>query len=306
MMVDGRSARLSASRPSLSNHVEFRTESRRAAPCRARLSRVSDARQGRHRGDQAAGQPARPRARLFARRRGGVRGDRRRPGQRLSLHLARQPGRGDHQRHRRARPRRHRPARRQAGDGGQGRPVQEVRRHRRLRHRGQREEPRQADRPDRRARADLRRHQPRGHQGAGLLLRRARAALADEDPGVPRRPARHRDRRRRRRAERAQGERQEDRRGQARHLGRGRCGARVPRPPGQARHPAPEHLGHRPRRRRLPGAQGIDGRGQGRLRPGDRASLARRRDRRRRHLPRPLGGGRAQARDGGARWRRGR
>ena len=42
------------------------------------------------------------------------------------------------QRHRRARPRQHRPARLQAGDGGQGRPVQEVRRHRRLRHRDRR------------------------------------------------------------------------------------------------------------------------------------------------------------------------
>ncbi len=32
---------------------------------------------------------------------------------------------------------------------------------------------------DRGARADLRRHQPRGHQGAGVLLRRAQAARAD-------------------------------------------------------------------------------------------------------------------------------
>ena len=149
--------------------------------------------------DQAARQPARPLARLFARRRRGLRGDRRRPGERLPLHRARQPRRRHHQRHRGARPGRHRPARRQAGDGRQGRAVQEVRRHRRVRHRGQREEPRQADRRDRRARADLRRHQPRGHQGAGLLLRRAGAALADEDPGLPRRPARHGDRRRRRR-----------------------------------------------------------------------------------------------------------
>ncbi len=61
---------------------------------------------------------------------------------------------------------------------------------------------RQDDRP---ARADLRRHQPRGHQGARLLLRRAQAARADEDPGLPRRPARHRDRRRRGDPQRAQG-----------------------------------------------------------------------------------------------------
>ena len=48
---------------------------------------------------------------------------------------------GDLQRHRRARPRQHRRAGRQAGDGGQGRPVQEVRRHRRVRHRGRRRGP---------------------------------------------------------------------------------------------------------------------------------------------------------------------
>ena len=52
------------------------------------------------------------------------------------LHRARQPGGGDLQRHRRARPRQYRRAGRQAGDGGQGRPVQEIRRHRRVRHRG--------------------------------------------------------------------------------------------------------------------------------------------------------------------------
>ena len=94
---------------------------RRAAPRRARLSRVSDARQGRDRRHQAARQPARPLARLLARRRRGLRGDRRRPGERLPLHRARQPGGRDHQRHRGARPGRHRPAGRQAGDGRQGR-----------------------------------------------------------------------------------------------------------------------------------------------------------------------------------------
>ena len=51
---------------------------------------------------------------------------------------------------------------------------------------------RQAPRPD------LRRHQPRGHQGAGVLHHRAAAARAARHPGVPRRPARHRDHRRRR------------------------------------------------------------------------------------------------------------
>ena len=58
--------------------------------------------------------------------------------------------------------------------------------------------PGQAGRHHRRARADVRRHQPRGHQGARVLLHRAQAARADEDPGLPRRPARHGDHRRRR------------------------------------------------------------------------------------------------------------
>ncbi len=47
--------------------------------------------------------------------------------------------------------------------------------------------------------ADLRGDQPRGHQGAGLLRRRAALPRADEHPGVPRRPARHGDRGRARR-----------------------------------------------------------------------------------------------------------
>ena len=40
--------------------------------------------------------------------------------------------------------------------------------------------------------ADLRRHQPGGHQGARVLHRRAAAARAHEDPRLPRRSARHR------------------------------------------------------------------------------------------------------------------
>ncbi len=67
------------------------------------------------------------------------------------------------------------PARRQAGDGRQGGAVQEVRRHRRLRHRDRRARSRQAGRDRRGARADLRRHQSRGHQGAGMLRDRARS-----------------------------------------------------------------------------------------------------------------------------------
>ena len=158
------------------------------------------------------------------------------PAKARDAHRARQPGRGDHQRHRGAGPRRHRPAGRQAGDGRQGGAVQEVRRHRRLRHRDQRARPRQAGRHHRRARADLRRHQPRGHQGAGVLLRRAQAARADEDPGLPRRPARHRDHRRRGASSTAcRWSARTIAQGQAGRVGRRRRGARLPRPAGRAR-----------------------------------------------------------------------
>ena len=105
------------------------------------------------------------------------------PGAGRDAHRARQSRRRHHQRHRRAGPGRHRPARRQAGDGRQGGPVQEIRRHRRLRHRDRRARPRQARRDHRRAGADLRRHQSRGHQGAGMLRDRgASSASASKIP----------------------------------------------------------------------------------------------------------------------------
>ena len=52
------------------------------------------------------------------------------------------------------------------------------------------------------ARADLRRHQPRGHQGARVLRHRGAAEEGDADPGLPRRPARHGDHLRRGAAQR--------------------------------------------------------------------------------------------------------
>ena len=55
---------------------------------------------------------------------------------------------------------------------------------RRLRYRAGRERPGQADRHHRRDGADAGRHQPRRHQGAGVLLHRA-AAGADEHPRLP-------------------------------------------------------------------------------------------------------------------------
>ena len=51
--------------------------------------------------------------------------------------------------------------------------------------------------------AVVRRHQPGGHQGAGMLHHRAAAARDDGHPGVPRRPARHRHHRHRRPHQRA-------------------------------------------------------------------------------------------------------
>ena len=61
---------------------------------------------------------------------------------------------------------------------------------------------RRARRGDRADRAVLRRHQPRGHLRAALLRDRGAAQGAARHPGLPRRPARHRDRRARRPAQR--------------------------------------------------------------------------------------------------------
>ena len=78
-----------------------------------------------------------------------------------------------------------------------------------------------------RDRADLRRHQPGGHQGARVLRDRGGAEEAPPDPGLPRRPARHRDHLRGGAAERPRDRRQEDRRGQGRLRRRRRLGDRL-------------------------------------------------------------------------------
>ena len=129
------------------------------------------------------------------------------PEQGVRLHRQGQPGRGDLERHGGARPRQSRRARRQAGDGRQVGAVQALRRHRRDRPRGRHRGRRRVRRLRAPARADLRRHQPRGHQGARLLHHRAAPARADGHPGVPRRSARHRDHRRRRPDQRARPDR---------------------------------------------------------------------------------------------------
>jgi hypothetical protein len=275
-----------------------RRQTRRVAPCRPRVPRVSRPRQDRHRGDQADGQPARPVAGLLARRGGALRGNRQGPAERLQVHLARQPRGRDQQRHRGARPGRHRRAGFQAGDGRQGRSLQEVCRRRRVRHRDRREGPGQAGRDHRLAGAHLRRHQPGRHQGPGLLLRGARAAQAHEDPGVPRRPARHGHHGGGRHGQRPEGGRQEHRRHQAGHLGRGRRGAGLPEPAAQGGPQARERVRHRPGRRGLRRPRRADGRRQAPVHAKDRAAQARASDRRCRRVPGPVGRRRAQARDG--------
>ena len=116
----------------------------------------------------------------------------RRPRQGLRVHDQEEHRRGRLRRQRRARARQHRPRGGDAGDGGQGDAVQGVRRGRRLpdlpRHPGRRGD-RQGGRADR---ADLRRHQPRGHLRPALLRDRGAAEGLARHPGLPRRPARHR------------------------------------------------------------------------------------------------------------------
>ena len=163
--------------------------------------------QARDHPDQADGDAARPVARLFAGRRRAGEAHRRGSERRLRLHDARQPRRRHLQRHRHPRPRQSRRARLEAGDGRQGGALQALRRHRcdrpRGRHRGRRRVRQRRALP----RAVLRRHQPRGHPRARLLRHREPAARADGHPGLPRRPARHRDHRARRPDQRAAADR---------------------------------------------------------------------------------------------------
>ncbi len=158
---------------------------------------------------------------------------------------------------------------------GKALPVQEVRRHRRLRHRARRARPGRARRARRRARADPGRRQPRGHQGAGVLLHRGEAARAAQHPGLPRRPARHRDHLGRGGAERHEDRRQAARRHQARVLGRRRRGDRVPRRVRRPRREEAEHLRHRLEGRDLRGPRAEHGAEQGALRAEHEGAQAR-------------------------------
>ena len=101
----------------------------------------------------AAQAPRRSVPRLHPRRRPGLPGHRQEPGRRPPADDQAQHRRGGHRRDGRARPRQHRAGRRAAGDGGQGGPVQALRRGRRLaglpRHQRRRRDrrDRQGDRP---------------------------------------------------------------------------------------------------------------------------------------------------------------
>ena len=129
-----------------------------------------------------------------------------------NLHRAPESRRRPHQRHRRARPRRHRPAR--------GKPVMEGKAVLFKKFAGidvfdievAETERRQAGRHHRRARADLRRDQSRGHQGPRMFRGRGKGEGPHGHSRLPRRPARHRDHRLGRGHQRAGADRQVDRR----------------------------------------------------------------------------------------------
>lgn len=128
-----------------------------------------------------------------------------------AAHHQAQQRRGRHRRLGRPGPGQHRADGRAARHGGQGGAVQAVRRDRRVAavpgHPGQRRDrgDRQGDRPR------VRGHQPGGHLGAAVLRDRGAAARGPGHPGVPRRPARHRDRGAGGADQRAAGRGQEDR-----------------------------------------------------------------------------------------------
>ncbi len=158
--------------------------------------------QARDHADEADGDGARPVARLFAGRRRSGQGDRRRSDDRLRLYRARQHGRRDHQRNRDPRPRQPRGAGVEAGDGRQGGAVQALRRRRFDRSRGRYPGPGRVHQRGQVSWSVVRRHQSRGHQGAGVLLHRGAPARDDGHPRLSRRSARHRHHRRRRHDER--------------------------------------------------------------------------------------------------------
>ena len=91
-------------------------------------------------------------------------------------------------------------------------------------------DPRTSSRPSTRIAPDLWRHQSRGHRRPALLRDRTDADRAPGHPGVPRRPARHRDHRRGRPDQRPRTTGQDTGRRQDRVHGRRRGGHRIDAP----------------------------------------------------------------------------
>ena len=137
---------------------------------------------------------------------------------------------------------------RQAGDGGERRSLQAIRRHRCLRHRDRHTRYGGVHPLREAAGADVRRDQSRGHRRAGVLRDRGAAEGRDEHPGLPRRPARHGHHLRRCAAQRAGSGGEEDRGRADRLLRRGRGGHGLPAALHQARCAEGEHA---------PGATGM-------------------------------------------------
>ena len=76
---------------------------------------------------------------------------------------------------------------------GKGLLLETVRRHRRIRHRGEYEKYGAVHRDGQEYFGHLRRHQPRGHQGSRMFRDRGAPERGAPDPGHARRPARHGD-----------------------------------------------------------------------------------------------------------------
>ena len=203
------------------------------------------------RSNPARGLPAQPDPRLHAWRGAALRGHRRGscgglepdhegPDRRRGLRRVRDP-----------RPRRPRPRGVPAGDGGQGGPLQGVRRHRRGAGGARRHGPRRHRRHHPAHRSDLRRDQPRGHLGSALLRDRG-AAAGPRDPRPARRPAWHGDRVPGGDPERPQGRGQVPRVEPDRHQRRRRRGPRHRAPSLVRRHERSLHPGGRAARLRQP------------------------------------------------------
>ena len=271
------------------------TDARSTLRRRTRLSPYPGPGETRDLRHQAAREPARSLSRLHPRRRRGVRRNRGRRRRGFATDRALESRRGGDERDRGARSGSDRTPGGEARHGRQGGAVQEVLRHRRVRHRGRRDRSGPFLRHRGEPRAHVRRHQPRGHQGAGMLRDRVPAARSDEHPRSPRRPARHRDHRGRGGAQRPRAGREVHRGRAARHLGGGCGGARLPGASARNGPETRERRRHRHRRRGSCRSRGADGPVEGTLRGGFRRAYPRRRHRRRGHLPRTLGPRRVEA-----------